>query len=358
MHQAGPSHRLRFDQFMETVLYDPTLGYYSTRADRAARTGDFVTSVELGDLLGATLERHLQEFWRLTGEQSLDVVEVGAGRGTLALSVVRNAAQSRFRDQLHFHLVERSAAAREFHAQLPREHAQSYASVDDLPPQFETGFLLAHELFDNLPVRRVLRSGGWKEIVLRLNGGRVEEEAVPADPDLLHEIRAHHVRLAEGQRAEVCPGASRLLGSVLQRFGTGGLLVFDYGDEAAFLYGDAHPGGTLATHRGHAASDALYEDLGERDLTADVNFTVLRETAEALGYSTRLTTQSRFLLDQGLPDLVAARMAATREELAKAQLAQWARVLYHPEGFGERMRVLSATRLHPPLVTAPNPPHI
>ena len=89
---------LRFDQFMSLALYGEA-GFY-TRHGQAGRRGDFITSPEIGPLFGAVVARALDDWWRELGcPAPFTVVEVGAGPGTLARSVL--AANGACADALH-----------------------------------------------------------------------------------------------------------------------------------------------------------------------------------------------------------------------------------------------------------------
>ncbi len=338
---------IRPDQVMDAVLYHPTLGYYARNAERAGRGGDFLTSPEMSPLFGACVAEWLEIVWREVGPGPFHYVEVGAGKGTLAASVLAACTPGLRRD-LRLHLVERGVAPRTLLADKFRhESARIYQDVAEIPATFPRGAFVANELFDNLPMRRLMMADGWKEIRLTVKGRGIREVLEPAPLELVEAARAAGLRLSEGQTTEACLGAVPLLESVLGRLGVGGLLVFDYGGEAEEVSGEAAPHGTVSAYRGHTESSDLYASLGEQDITADVNFTPLRETAERLGFSpARLTTQARFLLDHGLAEKLTRKLAAEQDELEKLRLGQTAKQLYHPEAMGEAFRVLSAIKRH------------
>ena len=95
---------------MNISLYGEN-GFYSV-AGRAGRRGDFITSPEVGQLYGTVLARSLDEWWGELGEpEEFTVVDVGAGPGTLARSII--AAAPRCSNALRYVAVEVSAAQRE-----------------------------------------------------------------------------------------------------------------------------------------------------------------------------------------------------------------------------------------------------
>jgi NADH dehydrogenase [ubiquinone] 1 alpha subcomplex assembly factor 7 len=339
--------RVRFDVFMETILYHPRLGYYAQRADRAGREGDFLTGPELSPLFGACAAQWARECWQEAGSpERFHLVEVGAGRGTLAANLMGGAAPD-FASALRVHLVERGTAPRRALQQRfsNQDNVRSYASIDELPSRLGAGAFVANELFDNLPVRRLMRAGGWKEVVVRIKGRQLREDLVPAPKELVDLADDHGLRLAEGQTAEVCPAAVPLLASVLDRFEQGGLLVFDYGGEADEVSGDAAPHGTLAAHRGHSRHPDVLSDPGDQDVTAHVNFTPLRVAAEARGFApVRVVGQGTFLLEHGLVDRLQERVANAADDLERLRWTQWAKQLYHPEAMGSAFRAMYARK--------------
>lgn len=349
IEHAGPAKSLRFDEFMDIVLYDPDHGYFSKRADRAARTGDFVTSPEISALFGACVTRWLERVGRPLAAQEFHVVEVGAGRGTLAESLLQASASSPLGPALRLHLVERGRAPRvalteRFAAALEAGRVHVYESVEELPLRFPAGAFLANELFDNLPVRRLMRADGWKEIRLKVAGHRLAETLVEAPADLVDVAQRHGLRLGEGHSGEVAPDAPRLLAAVASRFERGGLLLIDYGGPAEAVSGEAAPHGTLAAHRGHTTSRDYYHHLGDQDLTAHVNFTPLLDEARRLGFEPRLLPQAQFLLDHGFAEAFTLRLQQAPDEFERLRLTQLAKQLYHPEAMGEAFHVLMAEK--------------
>ena len=80
---------ISFHDFMETALYHPKHGYYTSRQP-LGREGDYLTSPEVHSIFGALVAKQLRQCWELMGQpQPFDVVEPGAGTGLLARDILR-----------------------------------------------------------------------------------------------------------------------------------------------------------------------------------------------------------------------------------------------------------------------------
>ena len=81
-----------FDAYMRLALYAPGLGYYSAGAAKLGGGGDFVTAPEVSSLFSRCLARQAAEILRVTGG---DILELGAGLGTMAADVLARARGAR-----------------------------------------------------------------------------------------------------------------------------------------------------------------------------------------------------------------------------------------------------------------------
>ncbi len=152
---GGP---IPFAAFMEAALYDPAGGFYAAGGRAGGRSGQFLTSPEVGPLFGAVLARALDAWWEDAGRPSpFVVVDAGAGPGTLARAVLAARPAVAVDGALRYVAVERAAAQRAAHAGL------AVASAETLPDEPFAGVVVANELLDNLPFRLAVHDGGWRE---------------------------------------------------------------------------------------------------------------------------------------------------------------------------------------------------
>jgi len=365
---------LTFAEFMELALYHPEVGYYATAARRSGRGGDFYTSVDVGPVFGKFLARQFAEmFARIDASRDqgsgvggttapdpqppipghFDLVEAGAGDGRLSRDVcdaLERIAPSLY-ERVRLHLVERSGPARDAQpATLGRHVSRFVSSGPDLPAAIH-GIVFANELLDALPVHEVVaRQDSLREILVDATGDRlIEREGPLSTPEIETYFAALGIRLEAGWRAEVNLEALawiRRAAAALQR---GFVVLVDYGDEAAALYSAARAQGTLATFAGHVVDsfderrDAPWlRNPGQSDITAHVDFTSVRNTAEAAGLDPIChVDQMRFLLGLGVEDWLADNSGIGREQVAR-RLAL--KTLLVPGGLGSTHHVLVFAR--------------
>ena len=349
---VGP---LPFTAYAELALYHPELGYYARAERRSGRTGDFATSVDMGPLFGALLASQLAEMWRVLGsgpgQPRFDLVEAGAGSGRLARDVLDAAADSdpAFYDAVDLHLVERSRAARDAQAATLGPHADKLASSGLRIPGGIHGAVFANELLDALPPHLLsMTTDGLREVYVDIDAGAGDGFVERLGPISEARVRKHvddrGITLEAGWRAEVAPAVADWVRQAVTSLTRGFLLLIDYGHEADELYSATHAAGTLTTYRRQRIEDAADGDPppwlvapGERDITAHVDLTLVRDAAEEAGARTLGTLdQTYFLLGLGAAERAGGSdgdVAALRRRLALKSLLM-------PGGLGSTHKVM------------------
>ena len=108
------------------------------------------------------------------------------------------------------------------------------------------------------------------------------------------------------------------MAEALRRGGGGVAYFIDYGFPEAEYYHPQRSAGTLVCHRAHRLDDDPLADVGNKDITAHVNFTGVALAAQdagldVLGY----TSQGRFLLNCGIAETMEAADLPTRANAMK-----------------------------------------
>jgi SAM-dependent MidA family methyltransferase len=336
---------ITFSEYMESCLYDPERGYYSS--EKRTRFADYYTSVDVHPIFGRLLARQLEQMWQILDRPSeFVIVESGAGIGRLAKHILDFAASQlpEFYSALHYVAVERSVARRATHEKSLAPHfaADRAKSSTELPADISAGCILSNEMFDAMPVHRMVQQGGKLH---EIKVGYEKEVFADQISDILslgiaEYFARQEIKLVEGQHAEVNLAACEWISSAARRLNRGYLLTIDYGYPARELYNPRRMQGTLLAYRDHKVSEDYYTAPGEQDLTAHVNFTALEIWGNGAGLeSLDLIPQSRFLVSLGrkneFADLYDAGQSETDRVRAQLQLSS----LIHPEGMGETFQV-------------------
>ena len=345
---ADAGGTLPFDRFMELALYAPGLGYYSAGARRFGRDGDFVTAPELSPLFGRCVAAQAAEVLEALGGG--DLLELGAGRGTLAADLLETlAAADRLPDR--YLVLDLSGSLREEQrATLARRVPELLGRVQwlDAPPADGfRGVMIGNEVADALPVSRFrVGAGGVEEAHVATAGDGFAWAWRPAGAELatgVGAVVAEVGALPEGYVSEVCPRLAPWIASLAAPLAAGALLLVDYGYPRREYYLPERSDGTLQCHYRQRAHGDPLRLVGLQDITAHVDFTALAEAGDAVGLAVAgYTTQAHFLLGCGLDGLLAASDPA--DTAAHLALMQQARALTLPGEMGERFQVLALSR--------------
>ncbi len=306
--------------------------YYASR-DPLGTDGDFTTAPEISQMFGELIGLWCADMWMRAGQPVVAFVELGPGRGTLAADALRSMRQFGLTPPVHF--VETSPVLRDLQsAAVPG--AQFHADVSTLPADIAL-LVIANEFFDALPIRQlVLTDEGWRERVVTLSDGRFVPTAgrVPMDSAVPQHMR----HAGSGAIVEASPASvaiARDLAMSIERQG-GAMLVIDYG------YAVAAPGDTLQAVERHRYADA-FEGVGERDITAHVDFNALAGVGRMAGLEVSGPAgQGDFLymlgLEERLENLAAKHPARADEFRVQCQR------LAHADQMGMLFKVLAMRR--------------
>ena len=372
-----------FSQWMHHVLYAPALGYYaagsvklaevpvasqprasqsdavnsnsnsksnsnsnSNSKNRGAISGDFVTAPQLTPLFGHSLARQVLEV--LQQSASADILEFGAGSGALAHSVLSALDSQSF--TANYFILEVSADLKLRQQQLLAPWGKRVVWLERTPSQF-TGCIVANEVLDAMPVElfawsehddQVLQRG----VVSEGEGFQYQDRLAPAALEQAVRTRMPYL---PGYRSEINLQAEAWVCDLATWLTKGAALLIDYGFPRHEFFHPQRQRGTLMCHIQHRAHDDVFLAPGLQDITAHVDFTAIADTAfaaglEVLGY----TSQARFLLNSGLPDLLnnldqtdtktlAQTHGAVQKLLSEAEMGELFKVMVLSRGLDQTL---------------------
>jgi NADH dehydrogenase [ubiquinone] 1 alpha subcomplex assembly factor 7 len=275
---------LPLSRYMALCLSDPRHGYYTTR-DPLGAAGDFTTAPEISQMFGELIGLWCVEVWRAMDAvrgtpQSLHLVELGPGRGTLMKDLLRAAKiVPDFLSAIEVHLVETSPVLTGRQREtLANAHPKIswHTRVEDLPQG--PLIVVANEFVDALPIDQFVKTtDGWRERRVGIADDKLafghDPRPVPAiDDSLPPRLRKAFVDSVL-ERRELAP--LREIATRIAKSG-GAALIVDYGHRRTTL---AH---TLQAVRAHEFADPL-ELPGEADLTSLVDFEALADCVKQQG---------------------------------------------------------------------------
>ncbi|RQO53655.1 hypothetical protein DBR47_23365 [Paucibacter sp. KBW04] len=306
-----------FDRFMSLALYAPGLGYYSNARQKFGlmpQSGsDFVTAPELSPLFGQALANQLAQALEVTGTRT--IWEFGAGTGALAAQLLQSLGDKIER----YCIVDLSAslAARQAERlQALGPLADKVEWVQALPPTFE-GVVIGNEVLDAMPVQLLSFDGQrWMErgVSLAATPGAdfiYADRPTTLRPSLLCDSDAAH--FPPGTVTEIHAQAEAFVRTLAAQLKRGAIFLIDYGFPEGEYYHPQRSGGTLMCHHQHRSDPDPLVMVGEKDITAHVNFTGIALVAQDAGLSVLgYTSQGNFLINCGIVDLMATADLATR----------------------------------------------
>ncbi|WP_369688716.1 SAM-dependent methyltransferase [Actinomadura kijaniata] len=259
---------------MERALYGD--GGFYRRGERPAE--HFRTSVHASPRFAAALARLLAEVDALLGRPDrLDLVDVGAGCGSVLTHVLESAAPD---------LAARLNPVAVEVAPRPGGMPPAVAWRTD-PPESITGLVVANEWLDNVPLDVVEQTPDGPRVVLVDPATGVERPGPAPSPEDLEWLERWWPLREPGDRAEVGRPRCAAWASVVGRLDRGLAVAIDYSHTRA-----ARPVyGTLTGYRDGATVPAVPD--GSCDVTAHVALDACATAGERAGATASLLTTQR-----------------------------------------------------------------
>jgi SAM-dependent MidA family methyltransferase len=319
---ASPLQRIPFSQYMNEALYGDG-GYYSENVALGNRTehDHFTTSPEASTDFAFPFAQTAFKTWEAMGKpETFDIVEMGAGRGVFAKAILDwvNGGMNtdkesgvQFAKAVRYRILERSNGLIAQQKQtLSKYENVSWAqgSASDLPLGKVNGMIVSNELPDAFPVERVkIVDGKQVQCYVSVQNGEWVEVWDTPDNEVLAYLDRNGITVPEGEEISVNVSAEKFQYAVDQALEKGIIVTVDYSTR----YEDEKQVTTIRTYgqEGSENSDPyatkkIYSDVGNRDMTSNVNYDVLEQIAQRDSLTVFRMMQGDFVNRSGIGDLL------------------------------------------------------
>jgi SAM-dependent MidA family methyltransferase len=321
IEKRGPQS---FAWFMQRALYHPGRGYYSSGRCAIGRKGDYFTNVSVGPLFGQLLAAQFFEIWERLGKMNdFIIVEQGAHDGQFALDVLEFVQKRlpEFFDALQYRILEPFPILEEQQRRRLEAFGDKVEWRESLQPF--TGVHFSNELLDAMPVRLI--RGGMEKVVA-LDGDKFVFVERPVDTAMFNQA------------------ALEFIDQIAANLQRGYAIAIDYG----FL--DEEFERNVKVRAQHRNLDSPFQQIGDADITMQVDWTSIARRAEANGlHVAGFTDQHHFLtgivseLGRGgspEPPVGWGQSSLPDSPKAKREL----QTLLHPEMLGRAFQVLALAK--------------
>ncbi len=331
IEKNGP---ITFSRFMDLCLYHPKWGYYRKSYLPIGKAGDFYTSPCVHSIFGHTLAKQIIEFLEAMGTTDLFLIEAGAGRGHLAKDI---GEYLRKKDIfLKLIIIEPHKSFRDIQYREVRDYYKEVIFLND-PQELKPleGIFYCNELFDSFPVEIIENiDDNLKQVGVIYDRGIFSEVLMPLTNELREFIDFWNINIPPGFRFELSPSSLSFYKNILNNITKGFSLIIDYGYSQEEFFFSHRRKGTLMCYKNHLADENPYELVGDKDITAHINFSLFSKTGEMLGFDTvGFTDQQYFLMGCGiLEEIEALRNGLTQKEY-EAEIAKIKNLILHSMGY-------------------------
>ncbi|MCK5668153.1 MAG: SAM-dependent methyltransferase [Gammaproteobacteria bacterium] len=342
-----------FEQYMQMALYEPALGYYSAGSSKFGEQGDFVTAPEISPIFSRCLAKQCQQV--LSEISSGCILELGPGTGVMAIDILRELERNNVLPGIYY-MLEPSADLRQRQQQNVKNEIPHLEEriiwLEHLPEKKIEGVILANEVIDAMPVKRIVFDHEIEEYAVTCvaeSGDKTRFQWIKKEFDqksmnfvqeLLDTLKES---LPTPYTTEINFYIKPWLNSLNDILNKGLILISDYGYPRQEFFHPQRHAGTLICHYRHHAHDDPFLYPGLQDITASVDFTAVAEAAVDIGlHVSGFTTQAHFLIACGLDEFVSDYEA---DDVAKrVEITHQVSKLTMPGEMGEKFKFIGLTK--------------
>lgn len=347
--QIKSAGAITFYEFMHTALYHKNLGYYFNDKEKIGVRGDYYTSANIDASFGALLAKECLRLYKEldANEKKINILEIGAGTGQLAFDIIYSlTTENNFlKDNIQYTICEISPTMQLLQKEKLAVFANQikWLNYNQLQENPQTAIIIANEVVDAFAVHKVRFSKGkLEELYLNSDGESLKPFWQKAKNHKLEEyLRKLKIELIENQIIEINLDAIKWLKTLVDSLKEGFIITIDYGDLSDHLYSPENLMGTIKCFSKHQFNTQVFENIGEQDITSEVNFSALINYGQEFGLENLVfSRQADFLIKLGLLERLEQLITQDPDSFQSLKTRLALKNFFVPGGISDHFKVL------------------
>ena len=276
------SSDVSYSHFINLSLYDEDFGYYKNNSIPK----DFLTSPTTHESFGKVMSNQIKEIWNYyDNPRQFTVVELGGNNGKLKNDILNDISKDKkfFNSIVYFNIDKINGD-----------------EINDVDFNAENGCIISNEFFDALPFNRFIKKNDEiMEIKIKLENNELVEVYKKMkkfsffNDDVISKI-------PNGSVFEVINDLDSIIKKISSFFNNCVMVTIDYGFNDYNKLFLKNPNGLVRCYYNHSMDKNILKNIGEKDITCDVNFNYLNDSLGKFGlHKIANTTQEKFLIKNG-----------------------------------------------------------
>ena len=286
---------LPVDDFIEKILYEPEIGYYSSK-DPFGKNGDFITSPTISNLFSEIIGIWLISSWEKMGKPKVfNFVELGPGDGSLTKVIINTLKKfPECNKAIKIYLYEKSLFLKKLQKQNINNKRikwiKNFNSIKKGPVIF-----FGNEFFDAIPIKQFsnINNELFEKCYSVKDNINIIEKFIRSNKKDFAQIMTFGT-LKKLKFIEFPKKGLLELNPIIKKINklSGGILLIDYG------YLNSNNSNTIQAVMGNKkiSTETMLKNLGKADITSLVNFNLLKEYFLKNNLKVKKVVTQRFFL--------------------------------------------------------------
>jgi len=324
---------LNVAEFIKICQFENS-GYY-LKKNPIGRANDFITSPEISQMFGEVLAIFLINYWENNIKNNFNLVELGPGKGTLLKDILRSSSvNQKFLNSINLTLIEKNKTLIDIQKKIINSENITWCEEFDISNKNIPSIIYSNEFFDCFPVQQFHKKEKWYEKYVNYNEVEQNFNLVSyqvQDKKILKSLeKFEQVKVAEIARSR--DEYFKLVCAFIKKY-KGVFITIDYGYKNPPNYLSLQ---TIYKHK----KTHLFENIGNQDITAHVNFDELIFIANQSNLKIEtFCSQKDFLISCGIKERKNNLIKNKSDETIKKINAEYDRLVDNSQ-MGEIFKVL------------------